>query len=181
MGIRPASDSQPWRVRPAKAVGLWLTSLLLAAQDTGPEAWSLELLGRDVVPLRAVLPSREEAHEVLGLIAECHHAWRQAPAPALRCRHAAGRGPGQRQVGRRGPGRSRQRLRDPRHRRDEAEADEPCLGRLHPDFESLCEDGRFVHWALRLHARLQSWLSDLPVTPHPGWDDPEDEPEDRDD
>lgn len=181
VGIRPASDSQPWRVRPAKAVGLWLTSLLLAAQDTGPEAWSLELLGRDVT-LRAVLPSREEAHEVLGLIAECHHAWRQGPLPlpfdaAMRLVEALDKGKSEEEA----LEEAANGYETPRHRRDEAEADEPCLGRLHPDFESLCEDGRFVHWALRLHARLQSWLSDLPVTPHPGWDDPEDEPEDRDD
>jgi exodeoxyribonuclease V gamma subunit len=41
-----------------------------------------------------------------------------------------------------------------------AEADEPCLARMFPDFEALTEDGRFAHLAEQVYTPLLAWAEE---------------------
>jgi exodeoxyribonuclease V gamma subunit len=40
------------------------------------------------------------------------------------------------------------------------EGQEPCLARLYPNYETLCANGQFTHWATTLFTPFQRWLKD---------------------
>ena len=49
-----------------------------------------------------------------------------------------------------------------------AEADEPCLARVYPDFESLTADGAFETWSEQLYRPVLDWVdSHVAFEPHP--------------
>ena len=163
------STKAPPQARPDLLIEAWVRLLAAAAMGHGADAL---IVGADAaVALRAPAPDTALAH--LQALIDGWQAGMAAPLPlAAHTALAWAAKPASAEV-----------VYDGGHQR-RAEASEPCLARVYPDFEALTADGRFAAWAQRLYAPLQAWAaSPAAVTLHapPADTADTDGPDDEDD